>query len=117
MIVKQLTSQVSDLTAERKLLLDRLATIGLGGPIFSLPSSQDLSPSTEIEEELIDPNAEIERIIAMRRRPSKMAQAVTNHFKREFNKINSGPSVARIPDLSKINAALDAAEQQGRKQA
>jgi hypothetical protein len=112
-----LNLQVSDLKRERELLLDRLATIGLGGPLFNLPSQQDSSASTETEEELIDPNAEIERLISMRRRPSKMAQAVTNHLRREFNKIHTGLSVARIPDMSKINAELDAAEQQGRKKA
>ena len=37
------TTQVDELTRERKVLLDRLATLGLGGPLFSSPSWPDSS--------------------------------------------------------------------------
>ena len=31
------TTQVDELTRERRVLLDRLATLGLGGPLFNSP--------------------------------------------------------------------------------
>ena len=40
-----LTTQVDELTHERRVLLDRLATLGLGGPLFSSASSDDSSES------------------------------------------------------------------------
>ena len=48
------TTQVDELTRERKVLLDRLATLGLGGPLFSSISSGDSSET----EEAIDPEVE-----------------------------------------------------------
>src|SRR5271154_4848608 len=38
-----LTTQLGELKAERQILLDRLATLGLGGPLFSSISSGDFS--------------------------------------------------------------------------
>ncbi len=37
------TTQVDALTHERRVLLDRLATLGLGGPLFNSVSSDDSS--------------------------------------------------------------------------
>jgi hypothetical protein len=117
-IVTLLTSQVSDLRREREILLDRLGTIGLGGPLYNLPSQQDSSPNTEEEEELIDPNEEVKSLIArFRHRPSRLASAITRKNVRDYNKLWVGPSVAWVPDASKAMAALDAAEELGKKQA
>ena len=45
------TTQVDALIHERKVLLDRLATLGLGGPLFSSPAWPDSSESTGGEAE------------------------------------------------------------------
>ncbi len=70
-----LTTQVDALIHERKVLLDRLATLGLGGPLFHSPAWPDSSAS---EVEPIDPDAEeMEKLMNLRRRPSKLADALT----------------------------------------
>jgi hypothetical protein len=114
-IVKQLTLQVSDLKREREILLDRLGTIGLGGPLFNLPPQQDSSPSTGAEEESIDPEAAI--IQSLSRTPSKLAAYYTRKAFREANRRFEQPSVARIPDMSRITEQLNEAEALGKKQA
>lgn len=114
-IVNALTSQVSDLKREREILLDRLGTIGLGGPLFSLPSQPDSLPNTEAEEELTEQAAELAHLRSLRRTPSKMAAYYTQKAFKDAQRMYNGPSVARIPDMSKINEALDQAEEMGKK--
>ena len=109
-MVRQLNCTISDL----KRVIDQFATNGLGYPLYSLPLSQDSSPDTEIEEEVIDPQEEINRILSMSRRPTLMKQAIEKLARDEQKKRSMGPSVAWIP---KINEALDKAEAQGRQQA
>jgi hypothetical protein len=104
------TSQLRDLKAERQILLDRLATLGLGGPLFSLPSSAQSSEN--IAEELIDPEAEeIEKLMKSRRRPSKLADALTRKAYRDYNRVQTGAHVKWVPN---ITAALDEAEALGK---
>jgi hypothetical protein len=123
-----LTTQVDELTGERRLLLDRLATLGLGGPLFSSPSWPDSSENIADEAEQIDPEAEeIEKLMNLRRRPSKLADALTRKAYRDYNRVQAGPSVKWIPKveaakaqtakLDTITAALDEAEASGKKQA
>jgi hypothetical protein len=116
-IVNPLLLQLSELKEERKVLLDRLGTIGLGGPLFSLPSQQDSSANMVTEAESIEDAeaAELAHIQSLRRTPSKMAAYLTRKAYRDANTINRGPSVARIPDMSKINDALDQAEAVGKQ--
>ena len=109
-----LTTQVDELTRERRVLLDRLATLGLGGPLFSSPSSADSSESAA--EEPIDPEAdEIESLMKSRRRPSKLADALTRKAYRDYNRVQSGASVKWIPKVEAITAALDEAEVLGKR--
>jgi len=110
-------SQLGELKAERQILLDRLATLGLGGPLFSSPSWPDSSESTA--EEPIDPEAdEIEKLMSSwRRRPSKLADALTRKAQRDYNRVQAGPSVKWIPKVEAVTAALDEAEALGKKQA
>ena len=62
------TTQVGELTRERKVLLDRLATLGLGGPLFS---SASLDDSSESRRDPVDPEVEeLESLMKSRRRPS-----------------------------------------------
>ena len=107
------TSQLAELKAERQILLDRLATLGLGGPLFSSPSLADSSENTA--DEPIDPEAEeIEKLMKSRRRPSKLADALTRKAYRDYNRVQTGAHVKWVPN---ITAALDEAEALGKKQA
>src|ERR1700733_10217644 len=109
------TTQVDELTRERKVLLDRLATLGLGGPLFSSPSWPESSGS---EAEPIDPDAEEqEKLMNLRRRPSKLADALTRKAYRDYNKVQGGPSVKWIAKADTMTAALDEAEALGKTQA
>jgi hypothetical protein len=109
-----LTTQVAELTNERKVLLDRLATLGLGGPLFSSQSSPDPSENAQA----LDPDAEeMEQLMNLRRRPSKLAEALTRKAYRDYNKVQAGPSVKWIPKVESVAAALDEAEASGKKQA
>jgi hypothetical protein len=111
-----LASQVADLKAERQILLDRLATLGLGGPLYSSPYWADVPESTA--DEPVDPDAEeTERLMKSRRRPSKLADALTRKAYRDYNRAQSGPSVKWIAKVDAVAAALDQAEESGRKQA
>jgi hypothetical protein len=111
-----LTSRVADLEAERKLLLDRLATIGLGGPLYSVPDIPDGQESEEEPSEEEKAADRLEQMLArLRHRPSRAADVFAAKMARE--KRHGSPRVAWIPDLSKINAELDAAEEAGGKQA
>jgi hypothetical protein len=126
------TTQVDELTHERRLLLDRLATLGLGGPLFNSPSWPDSSENTAgnaaEEAEPIDPEAEeMEKLMNLRRRPSKLADALTRKAYRDYNRVQAGPSVKWIPKaeapkaqaakLDTMTKALDEAEALGKKQA
>jgi hypothetical protein len=106
------TTQVSELTHERRVLLDRLATLGLGGPLFSSASSDDSS-------ETADPvDAEAEEIAALlhaRRRPSKLADALTRKAYRDYHRVQTGANVKWIPKVEAVTAALDEAEALGKK--
>jgi hypothetical protein len=109
------TTQADALIQERKVLLDRLATLGLGGPLFNSPSLPDTSAN---EAEPVDPDAEeIEKLMSLRRRPSKLADALTRKAYRDYNKVQVGPTVKWIPKADTISAALDEAEATGKTQA
>ncbi len=109
------TTQVDELTRERKVLLDRLATLGLGGPLFNSPSLPDSSGN---EEEASDPDAEeIEKLMNLRRRPSKLADALTRKAYRDYNKVQAGPSVKWIAKTDTMTQAFDEAEASGKTQA
>jgi hypothetical protein len=107
-----LTTQVEALTHERRVLLDRLATLGLGGPLFSSVSSDDSSESPEP----IDPEAEErESLLQSRRRPSKLADALTRKAYRDYHRVQTGANVKWIPKVESVTAALDEAEALGKK--
>jgi hypothetical protein len=108
------TTQVDALIEERKVLLDRLATLGLGGPLFSSPAWPD---SSAPDAEAIDPDAEeMEKLMNLRRRPSKLADALTRKAYRDYNKVQAGPRVQWVAKVDTMSA-LDAAEASGKKQA
>ena len=106
-----LTIQVDALTHERRVLLDRLATLGLGGPLFSSACSDDSSESVDP----VDPEAEeIENLLLARRRPSKLADALTRKAYRDHHRVKTGANVKWIPKVEAVTAALDEAEALGK---
>jgi hypothetical protein len=115
-MVQQLNCTISDL----KQVVDRLATTGLGYPLFSSPLSPASLPDTEVEEESIS-EEEMEQayIRNLQRTPSKLARYLELKAKRDRYKVNRGPSVARVPaepqEVAAVTAALDQAEEAGRK--
>lgn len=113
-LVAVLSTQAQELKDERTLLLDRLATLGLGGPIFQIPATPE-TVEPEVPE-LADPEGQmIEELMRLRRRPAKLADALTRRAFREYSKRGPGPKVAWIPAVAKVNAALDEAEEQGKR--
>jgi hypothetical protein len=109
------TTQVDELTRERKVLLDRLGTLGLGGPLFTSPTWPESSGN---EAEAIDlETEEMEKLMNLRRRPSKLADALTRKAYRDYNKAQAGPSVKWIAKADTMTTALDEAEASGKTQA
>ncbi len=107
-----MTTQVGELTQERKVLLDRLATLGLGGPLFSSASLDDSSESADP----VDPEVEeLESLMKSRRRPSKFADALTRKAYRDYHRVQTGAHVKWIPKVEAVTAALDEAEALGKK--
>ena len=110
------TNQVGELTQERRVLLDRLATLGLGGPLFNSASLGDSSEGSSDEE--TDPEAEeIEQLMKSRRRPSKLADALTRKAYRDYHRVQTGANVKWIAKVEAVTAALDEAEALGKIQA
>jgi hypothetical protein len=109
-VVTLLTSQLGELKAERTILLDRLATLGLGGPLFQpLASLADEPDETSLEAQ------ELQILRNLRRRPSKLATALSRKAHRDQAQA-SGPSVKWIPRVD-VHTALDEAEAAGKTQA
>ena len=99
------TAQIAELTAERRVLLDRLATLGLGGPLFNT-----VPPAEEPAQEEAAETDELEKLMNLRRRPSKLADALTRKAHRDYHRVQSPPSVQWIA------SALDQAEASGKTQ-
>jgi HEPN domain-containing protein len=89
MIVGLLRAQVVELTRERTLLLERLL-----GPV-----EEPAETEPEIDE--------IAQLMNLRRRPSKLADALTRKAYRDYNKGQAAPSVMWM---------LDEAEASGKNQ-
>jgi hypothetical protein len=106
------TTQVDALIHERRVLLDRLATLGLGGPLFSSASSGDSSETADP----VDAEAEeMQTLLHARRRPSKLADALTRKAYRDYHRVQTGANVKWIPKVEAVTAALDEAETLGKK--
>ena len=79
----------------------------------TLPPSPDSSPTMGAEEESIsEEEAEKAYIRSLSHTPSKQARYLELKAKRD--RFKARPSVARIPDLTAINEALDHAEALGK---
>ncbi|HEV2275618.1 MAG TPA: hypothetical protein VGR96_15710 [Acidobacteriaceae bacterium] len=113
-----------ELKEERRVLLDRLALLGLGGALY--PTAKMTEPELEEAgpEEAADPGQEaLEQLLRLRNRPTKLADALTRQAYRERGKRAGGPKVAWIPQGERtarqesVRAALDEAEAAGREHA
>lgn len=100
-----LIAELADLKQERQILLDRLATLGLGGPLFHLPTQEQ----EEEEEEENDAEQKAARILNRLRalRPSQQAAAITRKNQRDHR---NGRSVWAAP----VAAAIEQAEELGK---
>ena len=104
--VKLLQEQIADMRAERKVIYDRLGALGLGGPLFHLPTPEE-QPAAE--EELTE--EEQEQIYIRSLRPSQRAHYLERKMKRDLNKINRGPDVAFItPEPQQVARVTEAFE-------
>jgi hypothetical protein len=110
-MVALFTAQAEELKSERKLLWDRLATMGMGGPVFSAPASTE--PVEEEDAAADEMASRLERLVALRKRPTKLAEELARQASQVRE--NPLPKVAWIPD-GRIAAALDQAEESGKKQ-
>jgi hypothetical protein len=81
MIVDLLRAQVAELTRERQLLLERLL-----GPVEE--PAEEASPELD----------EMAQLMSLRRRPSKLADALTRKAYRDHNKGLATPSVMWMLD-------------------
>ncbi|HEY4045567.1 MAG TPA: hypothetical protein VGM27_01770 [Acidobacteriaceae bacterium] len=107
-------AQLSELAEERRRLLDRLASIGLGGPLYVV-TEEAIHEEPSVTEEATDPEQVfMEQIMRLRHRPAKLADTLTRRANREHSKRGAGPKIAWVPQTEKINAALDEAEALGR---
>jgi hypothetical protein len=107
-------AQLTELADERRRLLDRLASIGLGGPLYAVPE-EAIHEEISVTEEAADPEqAFMEQIMRLRHRPAKLADTLTRRGNREHGKRGAGPKTAWVPSIEKMNAALDEAEALGR---
>jgi hypothetical protein len=116
-MVGLLKAQFAEQAEERRRLLDRLASIGLGGPLFGAAEETVEPEATETEEagEAEDPAQQfVEQVMRLRRRPAKLADTLTRRAYREHGRRNVGPKVAWVPQTETVNAALDEAEALGR---
>lgn len=102
-MVGELKLTISELKDERKVLYDRLALLGLGGPLFHIPIEPEQEPDTEPTEEELD----AQKLLAMKHRPSQAAAFLT----RKMQRPQRPSGVARV---AQVNAALDQAEQLGK---
>lgn len=102
-MVGDLKLSISELKAERTVLYDRLALLGLGGPLFHIPVEPEQEPDTEPTEE----EQFAQRLLASKHRPSQAAALITKRMQRPQR-----PSGVAM--VAKVNAALDQAEQLGK---
>jgi hypothetical protein len=112
-MVDRMTADIAEMRAERKLLLDRLASLGLGGPIFYPLASP---PEVATEEEEDEPEQDLESPEAMyedlkqryRNRPTQLAEALTR-LGRQRRPAPRSTQVAWARQA--VVSALDSAEQ------
>ena len=63
----------------------------------------------------VDPEAEeMENLLQSRRRPSKLADALTRKAYRDYHRVQTGANVKWIPKVEAVTAALDEAEALGK---
>lgn len=115
-----LREEIGELKAERRLLLDRLAVLGLGGALYAAESSEtaETAATQEADAEVVSETQDFaEELLRLRRRPAKLADALTRNMRRTQSHQHPGPRIAWIPEGDPVQAALDRAEEMGRRSA
>lgn len=113
-----LREQLVELRAERKLLLDRLATMGLGGPLFEKPE-QPVKVEEREEEPLAASPEQVnyEELMRVVNNPRALKNAVRRQVLAAARQRNDPPSVGWIPQqITRVTEMMDTAEAEGRKQ-
>jgi hypothetical protein len=114
--VKLLQEQIAEMRAERKVIYDRLALLGLGGPLFHLPTPEEVKAEQEEENEKEEAAAqELARLKAMR--PSQRAAFITRKNQRDFRSIGRAAAawVPPTPEAAKVAMEIDQAEKLGER--
>lgn len=98
------------------MLLDRLAVIGLGSPLYSTAASEDQASETSADPVAADPDRELmEQLMRLRRRPARLADQLTRQY-RESRKPALRPGASSTATLNGETAAtLAHAEELGRE--
>lgn len=109
--VKLLQEQIAEMKAERKVIYDRLALLGLGGPLFHLPTPEEAKAEQDEEEEKEEAAAkEYARLRAMR--PSQKAAYITRKNQRDFRSVGRAAAMW-TPEAAKVAMEIDQAEKLG----
>lgn len=114
--MSRLEEECSELKEERRTLLDRLAVIGFGGPLYSFNADQEPSQEDVAEAVTSDPDRELlDQLIRLRRRPAKLADQLTRQY-RDARKRVQRPAAAWAPSYEgEVDADLNAAEALGKE--
>lgn len=115
-----LAADVAELKAERRILLDRLAMLGLGGPLYAEPlatSATEDETDTSLSGEASTEEDVLNELLRLRRRPAKLAEALTRSLRRTQETRPASSRIAWIAEGDPVDAALDRAEELGRKTA
>lgn len=115
-VCDRLERQIASMEAERRLLLDRLAVLGLGGPLFAANTESAAEPDVQAEEIAQDPDTALMNELArFKHRPSRLADTFGRALERRQGIGSAIPRVAWIPAQEKVTAMLDQAEEQGKR--
>lgn len=124
-VTRMLEVRIAELDQERKLLFDRLAQVGLGGPLFSpMPATVATPPPSvkaaeDPEPERTEEQMEHIRLLSLRNRPSDMAAALTQiarkRWRKQMHQDARGSHIARVQlKPEEIDEHIDRAIERGK---
>ena len=116
-MVGVLKDQIAELSEERRVLLDRLATLGLGGPLFASTGAVEAAPAADTGSDMEETASELEQLSRLRRRPSQLAEALTRKAHRDTYKSQAPNRVSRVAANEAVAALDQALEAAGKSKA
>lgn len=112
-MISRLENECFELKKERIVLLDRLALIGLGSPLYSAPAGDDQKELNATEPVTADPDHElVEQLMRLRRRPAKLADQLTREYR---DRRAPARRLGATPTSHGVAASLAQAESLGRE--